>query len=94
MVSQMLAASSLDLATLLTDGRADLRGAGVGVCRFLFQGLRAFLQPLGQIPERVVCVSGVDYGRRRRRRGFRTLNKKKASVGGVHQMSENIRIIC
>lgn len=83
MVSHMFATSLVALVTLLTDRWADLRGAGVGVCGFLFHDLRAFLQPLGQISERVICVMGVDYGQRRRR-GLLTKKKGGGTVGGNH----------
>lgn len=89
----MCATSSVALVTLLTDRRADLRGGGVGVCRFLFQDLRAFLQPLGQISERVIRATGVDYGRWNRR-GFLTKEKGDGTVGGIHYTMENVSIIC
>lgn len=84
----MFAASLVATVTTLTDRRADLRGAGVGVCGFLSQDLRAFLQTLGQISERVVGVSRVDYGRRRRT-GSLAEGKKmsEASVNLLKQLS-------
>lgn len=89
----MFATSSVDLVSLLTDRRADLRGAGVGVCGFLFQDLRAFPQPPGQISERVICVTVVDYGRWNRR-GFLSEEKGGGTDGGSHYMVENVSIIC
>lgn len=92
-VSQVFATSSVALVTLLTDRRADLRGAGVGVCSFLLQDLRAFLQPLGQISECVICVTEVDYGRWNRR-GFLTTEKGGGTVGGIHYRMETVSIVC
>lgn len=93
MVSQGFATTSVALVTLLTDRWADLRGAGVGICSFLLQDLRAFLQPLGQIPERVISVTEVDY-RRWSRRGFLTTEKGGGTVGGTHYRMETVRIVC